>query len=617
MSRSARRKPISRKRRGRSPTDEEAQDRALFELDTIGVMQVDPATGRYLRVNSRFCEMVGYSAAALLKMTMRDLTHPEDRDKDWRKFLRARRGETRDYRTEKRYLRKDGESVWVRVNASIIRDQKGHPIRTLGVVEDITASKRAEADLTENRLRLAAIFDSALDAIITVDDRQRIVFFNGAAERIFDRPASAALGMPLRRLWPGRSHTEYTRFRRRLGQEPQETPSPPRVLPLIAQRSNGKTFPAEISLSEVEVNDRRLVTILVRDITNRVRAAQKMNALQQFTEETAVLLDALQSHVPVGIAFISPDYRYLRINDELAAMHGLPPAAHIGKRVQEIVPELWPQVEPIFERVLKERRPVVDVEIIGPGRGGSPRERHCLASYHPIQMSHDGKLTGIGIVVDDITERRQLEREVIEVSHREQQRIGQDLHDDLCQWLTASELLSSALAKNVAAESPANAALAAKVGHNLRHALARARNLARGLTPGVAVTAGLDAALKQLARTAAEMFEIRCTCESDGTIKVRDENKILQLYRIAQEAITNSVRHGGAREVFLDVQADGDHAAVLIRDDGCGIAEPLPERTGLGLRTMRYRAARIDATLDIRRAAKGGTEVVCTFPLQP
>lgn len=124
----------------------EAEYRAIFELAGVGKAQSDPQTGRLVRVNPKFCEITGYSAEELLGMTFLEITHPDDREGDFDRFRRMVRGEG-DYSVEKRYIRKDGQVAWVSVNATVVRDEGGRPVRTASTIQDITGRKRAEEDL--------------------------------------------------------------------------------------------------------------------------------------------------------------------------------------------------------------------------------------------------------------------------------------------------------------------------------------------------------------------------------------------------------------------------------------------------------------------------------------
>jgi two-component system, cell cycle sensor histidine kinase and response regulator CckA len=136
--------------------ESEEQFRAMFEVASVGMAQADPRTGRWLRVNQKMCAITGYSAADLLKMRVPDITHPEDRQRDWEAFARVVRGEAPDYRLEKRYLRKDGTVAWVNVNMTVIRDAGGRPARTMATIEDITERKQLETQLLQAQ-RMEAI----------------------------------------------------------------------------------------------------------------------------------------------------------------------------------------------------------------------------------------------------------------------------------------------------------------------------------------------------------------------------------------------------------------------------------------------------------------------------
>ncbi len=138
-----------RKRATQKLRESEEQFRAMFELASIGMAQADPRTGQWLRVNQKMCAITGYSAAELLKMRISDLTHPDDRQKDWENFQQVVRGEASDYRLEKRYVRKDGTLAWVNVNMTVIRDAAGQPMRTLATIEDITERKGTEERVRE------------------------------------------------------------------------------------------------------------------------------------------------------------------------------------------------------------------------------------------------------------------------------------------------------------------------------------------------------------------------------------------------------------------------------------------------------------------------------------
>ena len=152
----------------------EADFRASFFSTAVGQVQADATTGRYLRVNPRFCEITGYTEAELLGMTFHQLTHPEDRERDSEAHQQMVRGETAELSREKRYQRKDGTAVWVSINASIIRDESGRPLRTLAVIRDITARRTAEEAQRSAEAKYRGIVEQTLVGIYMIQDARYI-----------------------------------------------------------------------------------------------------------------------------------------------------------------------------------------------------------------------------------------------------------------------------------------------------------------------------------------------------------------------------------------------------------------------------------------------------------
>ncbi|HYR58547.1 MAG TPA: PAS domain S-box protein, partial [Chthoniobacteraceae bacterium] len=168
----------------------EADFRASFYSSAVGQAQVDPATGRYVRVNQKFCDITGYSEDELLGMTFTDLTHPYDRANDAVAHGRMIRGEIREVSREKRYIRKDGRVVWIDISASLVRDAAGQPLRTLGVVQDITARKEAEEAQHSAEAKFRRLVEQSLVGIYIIQD-DRYVYVNPKMTEIFGRSQDA------------------------------------------------------------------------------------------------------------------------------------------------------------------------------------------------------------------------------------------------------------------------------------------------------------------------------------------------------------------------------------------------------------------------------------------
>jgi PAS domain S-box-containing protein len=227
-----------------------------------------------------------------------------------------------------------------------------------------------------------------------------------------------------------------------------------------------------------------------------------------------------------------------------------------------------------------------------------------------------GRIHRLVGIARDITERKELEREILATSEREQRRIGQDLHDDLCQQLAGIEFLSKALQQQLSTQQPL-AEQAGEIARLLRAANDHTRVLARGLAPVELEAGGLMQGLEGLAQRTSALFRVQCTFECPAPVWLEDLSVSTHLYRIAQEAVTNGIKHGKARKIEIQLKATADRAVLEISDNGAGLTENPARPRGMGLRIMQYRADLIGATFSIQAGAQGGTRVICSVPLGP
>jgi signal transduction histidine kinase len=214
----------------------------------------------------------------------------------------------------------------------------------------------------------------------------------------------------------------------------------------------------------------------------------------------------------------------------------------------------------------------------------------------------------------DITERKNLEAEVLEVGEQERRRIGQDLHDALGQTLMGVAFMSQALAKRLEAADAELAAQARQLADLARTGQREARQLAHGLVPVEMTADGLMEALRELAQGARERFSIEATFDCPQPVLVPDATASMHLYRIAQEAVTNAVKHGEASRLRLSLHGDGGGVILTVDDDGRGRPQDLDTGRGSGLRIMGHRARMLGGSLVIRSSPDGGIRLVCAVP---
>jgi signal transduction histidine kinase len=208
---------------------------------------------------------------------------------------------------------------------------------------------------------------------------------------------------------------------------------------------------------------------------------------------------------------------------------------------------------------------------------------------------------------------QQLEQEIITISEREQQRIGRDLHDEVCQYLAAIGFTASMLKQQLESQSHNLARTAGDIASLLQDAAMRTRGLARGLSPVDRDEGGLESALEELASTTSRLAGISCSVICSETVPITDNILAIHLFRIAQEALSNALKHGRAKSVVIAFEAGDGTCSLRVSDDGVGF-NPLPsERKGMGLSIMRYRARMISGRLEIQPNSPVGTVVVCTI----
>ena len=206
---------------------------------------------------------------------------------------------------------------------------------------------------------------------------------------------------------------------------------------------------------------------------------------------------------------------------------------------------------------------------------------------------------------------RRLEQEVLNISEQEQRRIGQDLHDGICQQLAGIELMSQVLEQSLALKSKKHSAQAGQIAANVRETIAQTRMLAHGLCPVVLESEGLMSALQELAHATSKMFGVDCVFRCHQPVQIHDNPTATHLYRIAQEAVSNAIKHGKSRRIEIGLVAEAERVFLAVKDDGCGIPAT-PPRTGAGLRIMQYRAGMIGGSVIVQRGETSGTTVTCS-----
>jgi len=230
----------------------------------------------------------------------------------------------------------------------------------------------------------------------------------------------------------------------------------------------------------------------------------------------------------------------------------------------------------------------------------------------------DGKLMDfvpaiVRRVLEQIKKEKRLEREILEISERELSRIGRDFHDGLGQQLTALELYTTGLLTGVREQAPKLVKPFQDMASKLRLVIRQARALSHGLAPVSLDGHVLVNALHELAESTRTMTKIGCAFDSEPEPQIADPIVATHLYRIAQEAVNNALKHSRAKKIRISLVKDGDGLIMKVCDDGCGIRPRIESESGIGLQMMQYRADLIRASLKVESLPKKGTSVICSY----
>ncbi|HXF11244.1 MAG TPA: PAS domain S-box protein [Desulfuromonadaceae bacterium] len=454
-------------------------------------------------------------------------------------------------------------------------------------------------DLGDTAERLRAILETAVEGIITIDDRGIIESINPSAQKIFGYSPDEAIGKNVKILMPEpyrHEHDGYLKNYRHTGHA--------RIIGIgrevIGRRKDGSVFPMDLSVSEVSLAGRRMFTGFVRDITER-KAAEKVLA------HYAALVESSDDAI-IGKTLTGQVTSWNRGAEQI---FGYLSSEIVGRSITLLFPEERQNEEPEILARIQRGESVDHYETIRVRKDG--RLIDVSVTVSPIRDA-DGSIIGASKVARDISERKKLEKEITEISNREQQRIGQDLHDGLCQELAGIQLMCQVLEQKLETKSPPEAKQVADIAEHIREAISHTRKLARGLSPVELEANGFMSALTELAANVQKLFKIECRVEFGTTVLIRDNVAATHLYRIAQESINNAVKHGKAKRVRLALKSAGDKVALTITDDGVGMTPGTQKGGGMGLHIMKYRASVLNAVLEVRSGMDGGgTTVTCVF----
>lgn len=584
--------------------ESEKKYRELYDNALEGIYRIS-STGRLLQANAALARMLGYQSPLAAVADITDMAHQVWVDPAERaRYIVALRNRRSILGYETRFRRTDRSELWVSVSARTVVDDQGRYLYHEGFIKDITERKLAERQLVENERRFSDLIEQSPIVYELYDEHGVLVRVNAAYERLWGRPRQSVVGtfnllrsdltndggrMPqLRRVFEGESvnipRTEITA--RQEGGTPRR-----RWISTIA-------YPVKDESGAV-----RNAVVLHEDVSE---LNDTLEALRKSEEK----FHRLFSNSPGILSVNTIDgLVFKEINERFVSATGYARHEVIGRSLRDL-----PLVSPH------------DLEtLVGQMRRQGSLENHELTFITKDGTKRLGAVTVERVdfdetphyftIIDDITETRETDREVMTAVTEERRRIGQDLHDDLGQTLTGVSFLVQGLRQELAGTEGAAPATIDKIAALSRSAITQVRTISKMLSPVEMESGGLLAALEEMAAGLQEVFRVTCMLRGDRAVDIRDSTTATNLYYIAREAVNNAIRHGKADRIVISLVEADETLLMEIADNGTGIARDAPAG-GMGLKTIDFRARMIGGTVRVGDGTEGGTCVSVTLPRQ-
>ena len=350
----------------------------------------------------------------------------------------------------------------------------------------------------------------------------------------------------------------------------------------------------ELGAADFLLKDQLEPVMLERVIRYSVQHAATLKALQKSHERFRLLFE--RSLDPILIS--NDSGQFVEVNGAACRLLGLSREQWLERKWGDF------QANALHQQSERRSNGLGELSFI------KPNGERCWIEFSSTQLAPDLNLS----ILRDVTERRALEYEIQAISEREQRRLGQDLHDGLGQSMTGIAFLAKVLQQKLQAKGVEEAEAAGNIATLINEALAQTRRLSRGLCPVVLDSNDIEAALEQLAENLRTLFSVSCELQCQPDIQIADNAVAVNLYRIAQEAATNAIKHGQARSIFLSLGSSPSRLILKVKDDGSGFPATSSKGKGMGLRVMHHRARMIGATILVRQSKAGGVTVTCSLP---
>ncbi len=552
-----------------------------------------------LSFSDQYYRMLGYEPGAFPPTfeSWVDRVHPDDREDALAVASAWLETKPEQYENEFRLRTRDGGYRWIRARARVVeRDADGRAIRMIGNHEDITERKQAEAMLQAANETHQALLDASDAPAMLIDAQAVYLAVNEPCAKALQTTPDALIGRNAFDLLPD----DVAAGRRARVEEAIRTR---RVVEFEDARAGRILSNRLVPVVDAHGHVTR-VAVFSHDITEHKQAAV---AMQRSEEKFRKLFELGLT----GMAIETAEGDWLDVNDKLCYMLGYSRAELLQKHWTELThPDDLEKDLRLFRELTAGQRHSYSIEKRFLRKDGETVHWQIAVSR---SVTPDGRTDHVYAAAIDITERIQLESEVLAAAQEERERIGQDLHDGHGQQLAGLAMMADALERRLDKAESGEAEAAKRMAQELWNAKEGLRAAVRGISPVDPNEGGLAVALEDLAEATASRTGIACSVETAASVPVQDPVAASELFRVAQEALANSVRHSRARTITICLAREADTIRMEMRDDGRGFA-PEETSTGVGLRSMRLRAERLGGSFDLASQPGRGTTLRVSVP---
>ncbi|WP_167527844.1 cache domain-containing protein [Desulfosarcina alkanivorans] len=463
------------------------------------------------------------------------------------------------------------------------------------LTNEILDRQRVEARLRISEEKYRTILERMEEGYYEVDTQGRFTFFNAALQAILGYPKAVLNSLSLREI----SDPETYRKIKETFREIRTSGKAQKAASYQLNRRDGSTCYLETSISLMVDADRQVIGYrgVLKDISEkRLADLELRRSVEMFSK-------AFRSS-PAGMFIVTiNDGRFVDVNDSFLRYTAFSAEDVIGRSLTEtqfFIPE---EKNELIVARLQQEYAIRNMEINFRADGD-----HCRMGILSAEMLILQGSKCMLAALEDVTEARQLEREVLDISERERQRIGFTLHDDLCPHLLGVEVLSNVLRQKLAERSSPESINAAKIQGLIQESIIKLKRLSRGLYPVDLSGYDFDTAIADLVMQAQDIFGVSCHFLCELPICLNDDTMARHVYCITHEAIHNALKHANAENIFVVLNMENEKIILTIKDDGRGIHADEPNH-GMGMRIMNYRARRIGAEFTVESDMGMGTTI--------